>query len=205
MLLTAPGADLLGSTEAAILRTLARLADPTSGRQIAKLSGGASPSSTHRYLRRLGEIGLVTATETSHATLFGLNRRHVYWGPLESLLASRVAFEKEIVDVARDEFDESVRVAVFGSVATSTAGPDSDLDVLLVLDDSVRIDDRLRGASAIADRIEEITGNEGQVIDVTETELRDLAARGSALVQEWEEHARPIDGLGPIPVLRSLP
>lgn len=198
------GSDLLGPTESRVLAALARLAEPVSGRQLTKLAGVDSNASVQRYLAKLRGMGLVLATETPSAIFYRLNREHVYWQPIEDILASQARIDEAIVLQVRDRLGADARVAVFGSVAEGTADAESDYDLLLVVDDSVPGALRTDAAAALADLVERLTGNECQVVDVSETELRDLVAYESPLAREWRKHARPIDGRGRIPQLQSI-
>lgn len=184
-----------------MLRALARLEDPVSGRQLAKLAGAGNHSTAQRYLHRLLEIGLVHGTETTAASLYRLNRHHVYSPAIKEILDSPAAVDRAVTDLVERELGPSARVAAFGSVAMGTAGPRSDYDLLLVVDDDVSQDDRTRFAARLAELVSTITGNEGQIVDVSVSELRDLIARGSPLAEAWKSTARPLDGRGPIALL----
>lgn len=193
--------DLFGETESRVLRALGRLNYPVSGRQLAILAGDASASTVQRYLHKLREIGLVGVTKTPSATLYDLNRRHVYWPPIEQLLAARTRVNLDIVELVEGELGPTARVAAFGSVANGVARPDSDYDLLVVVDESVSREERTRVATKIGDLIETVSGNEGHVIDVSAMELRELARHNSPLLSEWRRDARAIDGRGRIPQL----
>ncbi len=197
------GSDLFGPTESRVLAALARLADPVSGRQLTKLAGVDSNASVQRYLAKLRSMGLVLATETPSAIFYRLNREHVYWQPIEDILASPARIDEAIIRLVRDRLGAHARVAVFGSVAEGTADAESDYDLLLVVDDWVPSALRTGTAAALAELVERLTGNECQVVDVSETELRDLVAHDSPLAREWQKYARPIDGRGRIPQLQS--
>ena len=198
------GSDLFGSTEARVLAALARLSDPVSGRQLTKLAGAGSNASVQRYLAKLRNIGLVLATETPSAILYRLNRDHVYWQPIEDILASPARIEEAIVLLVQQRLGPQARVAIFGSVAAGSAKAGSDYDLLLVLNESAASSGRAEAVSALVDLVERLTGNECQVVDVSEKELRDLVVRESPLVGEWKTHARVIDGRGRIPQFQSI-
>lgn len=197
------GADVFGITEAKVLRALSRLADPVSGRHLTKLAGAESHSTVQRYLHRLRKVGLVHATETSSATLYRLNRDHVFWKSIEEILAAPARIDQAIVERVAGELGSTARVAAFGSVASGTSGPDSDYDLLVVLDDSVPREARDRMTASLSELVEGLTGNEAQVIDVSQSELRDLTIHGSPIVAEWRNSARPLDGRGRIPQLEG--
>ncbi|MEQ1737472.1 MAG: nucleotidyltransferase domain-containing protein [Rhodoglobus sp.] len=204
MELSRVGSDLFGSTESQVLGALARLSDPVSGRQLTKLAGVDSNSTVQRYLAKLRRMGLVHATEIPSATLYRLNRDHVFWAAIEQVLTAPTQIEGEIAGLVQRLLGATARVAVFGSVAAGTAGADSDYDLLLIVDDQVSPAARAEAVAALAESVEALTGNECQVVDVSESELRDLAVHNSALVQEWKKYARPVDGGGQIRQLQTV-
>ena len=197
------GSDLLGVTESKVLAALSRLADPVSGRHLAKLAGAKSYSTVLRYLTKLRAIGLVRSTEIPSATLYRLNRDHVFWGPIEAILFARATVDAQIVALVAAELGDAARVAAFGSVATGDATAGSDYDILLVLSSSVTREDRARVSEKLNELIENLTGNEGHVVDISESELSDLVAHRSPLALELMKHARPIDGRGRIAQLQG--
>lgn len=202
MELSHPGSDLLGATESKVLAALSRLSDPVSGRHLAKLAGAQSYSTVLRYLTKLRTIGLVRSTEIPSATLYQLNRDHAYWGPIEAILTARATVDAQIVALVTRELGDAARVATFGSVARGDATAGSDYDILLILASSVTREDRARVSEKLSALIENLTGNEGQIVDLSENELRDLVAESSPLAVALMDHARPIDGRGRIPQLR---
>jgi len=204
MELSRVGSDLLGPTESQVLTALARLTDPVSGRQLTKLAGAESNSTVQRYLAKLKRIGLVFATETPSATLYRLNRTHVFWDAIQAILAAPAAIEQEIATLVARELGAAARVAVFGSVAAGTAGPDSDYDLLLIVDNSISPEARSAVVSTLTDVVEKLTGNACQVVDISEHELSNLVAHDSSIVRDWSQNARPIDGRGQIPHLHGL-
>jgi predicted nucleotidyltransferase len=202
MNLNQAGADLFGVTETRVLAALARLAEPVSGRHLTRLANAESHSTVQRFLTKLRAIGLVSAMETPSATLYRLNREHVLWQPIEDMLAAPARIEQEVAELVASDLGPDARVAVFGSVAKGTAGPRSDYDLLVVVGSDTSSVARAATAERLSRRIEEITGNEGHVVDVDDNELRNLAAHGSAFFLELKSSARPIDGRGPIPQLQ---
>jgi len=195
MELSRAASDLLGPTESRVLASLARLADPVSGRQLARLAE-ADPSTVYRYLQRLREIGLVRASENPSATLYRLNRAHVYWAPLEAILASPARIEERIAELVQQQLGSSARVAAFGSTVAGTATARSDYDLLVIPDDDVTAADRAQLVSDLGTLIEDMTGNEAQVIDLSPSELHQLTKAGAPIAVEWKKHARPLDGRG---------
>ena len=201
--LTHVGTDLLGGTQARVLRSLSRLENGASGRQIARLAGDESKTTVYRYLAKLHEIGLLTKTVTPAAILYRLNRDHVFWGPISAMLSALTQVNEEIVDFVKSELGPTARVAAFGSVARGDSGLASDYDLLLIVPDETGAEVRSRATQELRDLIEKRTGNQAQIIDVSERELRNLVAHNSPLVDEWRRTARPLDGRGLVAHLRQ--
>lgn len=192
MELNSNGADLLGFTEARVLRALARLDDPVSGRHLARLAGLDSHMTVQRYLRRLEEIGLVLVRELPSARLYQANRQHLYWGPVESILAARDRLEGQLAQLVENRFGPDAVAAVYGSVARGESTAGSDFDLLLVVADDVDTQTRAAGVAELTTAIEAATGNSGQVIDVSVTQLENLGAADSPFVAELVRDARAL-------------
>lgn len=175
-----------------MLRALARLDDGVSGRHLTKLAGLDSHMTVRRYLERLETIGLVEVRETPSARLYRANRAHIYWPAVEAILGARAAVEDRIAAIVDEMLGDDGMAAVYGSVARGDSRPDSDLDILLVVSDEVPPDRRTEVSRAIADYIEVATGNHGQVIDVSDSQLERLRDSGSPWVESLTEDAIPL-------------
>ncbi len=190
--LSTPGADLLGPIRARVIAALARTADPVSGREVARLADGLAPSSTHRELQALVEVGLVTARRTSHATTYTLNREHVLWPPLAEILGSFARVEQRIRESVERHLGGEVSCALFGSVARGDSTPSSDIDLLIVTDtESDRVVDAL---DRVRDELAQFTGNNPQLIAITRPQVRRMVAAGDPLVASWQADLRMISG-----------
>jgi predicted nucleotidyltransferase len=157
---------LLGSkSRARLLAALFASADaPLHVRELARLCGG-SISSVQRDVERLEAIGLVVSIlDESGRRQVSLVPDHPFAKPLAGLVATdyraqyraraasipkmepRVAEALgEYVDAIVTGFDP-IRIVLFGSRARGTAEPDSDLDLLVVLD---KLEDDHRAAVEI--------------------------------------------------------
>lgn len=186
-----PGADLLGDTESRVLLALARRIDPISGRQVAKLIGHENHMSARRALDRLERIGLVTATELSNSRLYELNREHLYWEAVLNLLQAPARLDELIEKEVVEHFPARTVSALFGSVARGDAVPDSDIDILIVIDGPLEhldgIDDLRRELVA---KIEKATGNVVQVLIKARDEIDAMVADGDPLALNWQKDAR---------------
>lgn len=190
--LSMPGADLLGPIRARVIAALARVADPVSGREVARLAGGLAPSSTHRELQSLVEIGLVATRRGSHATTYTLNRDHVLWPPLAEILGSYAQVEQRIRESVQRHVGGAVSCALFGSVARGDSTTSSDIDLLVVTDtESQEVVDAL---DRVRDDLAQFTGNNPQLIAVSRPHLRRMVAAGDPLVASWQTDLRMISG-----------
>lgn len=73
-----------------ILRRLAMVSEyQFSGREISRLEG-LNPSTAQRSLEALAEVGLVHVQHRGFAYLYALNREHVLWPMVETLINWKV-------------------------------------------------------------------------------------------------------------------
>lgn len=126
--------NLLGTTRTAVLTAL--LLRPEKSlhvREIARLTG-ASPGSLHRELRLLASLGLLTRTEAGRQVYYAANCSSPVYPDLAGLLRKTAG----VVDPLRSALlplSRRIRAAfVYGSVASGTERPDSDLDLLVLGD-----------------------------------------------------------------------
>lgn len=194
MELSRPGADILGETPAALLRALSRRTSGVSGRELGRLAGVSSPSSTHRALAGLVRTGLVTATESSHATLFTLNHEHALWKPIEGILEIPTKIDHMIEAIVGEGLGRSATVALFGSVARGNAEAGSDIDLALVVADEVTPESIAHVSDQLVERLRAFTGNSVQVVAISQGQLAGMVAARDPLIRSWAAEARTISG-----------
>jgi predicted nucleotidyltransferase len=181
--LSHPEYVILGENRARILHRLAVLAEPASGRRIHELSGVRALRSTQRILDELVALGLVDMQKVGPANAYTLNRGHVLWGPIEKILATRAIVASAVEDAVREvTADVVVSAAIYGSLARGEAGPESDIDVLVVWEDGSSENQRDGIIAALEERVRRLTGNRVQVLAVTRAELARLADHDDPLV-----------------------
>ena len=151
---------LLGApSHIAILRTLHASGTGMTGRQIARMSGVAVQA-THDALARFEEIGLVHWLAVGRAHLYQLNHDHYLFAKgILPLLEAEQEFRTRIKAILRRTLEGHVISAViFGSTARGDDRPDSDLDLLLIVEqrkDREKAQDR---ADAAFDRLKKEFG-----------------------------------------------
>lgn len=125
---------LLGQTRSAVLATL--LLQPDTAlhvRELARMTG-ASPGSLHRELRALTELGLLQREEVGRQVHYRANRDSPVFEELAGLLR-KTAGLADVLKAALAPLAERIALAfVYGSVASGTERPLSDVDVMVLGD-----------------------------------------------------------------------
>lgn len=123
---------LLGGTRSAVLASL--LLHPESAlhvRELARITG-ASPGSLHRELRALTELGVLLRQETGHQVHYRANPACPIFEDLAGLMRKTAG----VADVLRNALlplaDHIALAFVYGSVASGSEGPRSDVDVMVL-------------------------------------------------------------------------
>ncbi|MEI4272827.1 nucleotidyltransferase domain-containing protein [Klenkia sp. LSe6-5] len=165
---------------------------------IARLVRRGSEPGIRVALERLVATGTVLAERIGRQVEYRPNTDHAAWGAIAAAIHFADSFldvlDAAIADtVAEAGLAAFVTCAVFGSVATGTAGPHSDIDLVLVVDDDGEeagheLSERLRA------RLVLLTGNEANILVLTRTMEADLVARQDPLADSWRENARTIVG-----------
>lgn len=193
MNLNHPAADLLGENTARVLHRLAVLGEGASGRRIQELAQISNLRTVQHILGRLEAVGLVGVQPIGRANRYSLNRDHILWKPIETLLAMPANVEQELQQIIADVFGSDVLHAiVYGSFARGMAGNDSDIDVLLVWADDVSSDARLSSVAEAAERTRRLTGNDAQFLAVTGEELTVLIDTDDPLVKSLLSDGRAL-------------
>lgn len=124
--------QLFGQTRSAVLSAL--LLHPESSlhvRELARLTG-ASAGSLHRELRLLADMGLLLRQEVGRQVHYRANSAHPVYAELAQLLRKTVG----LVDVLRQALEpvgNKVELAfVYGSMASGTERPGSDVDLMVL-------------------------------------------------------------------------
>lgn len=102
--------------------------------------------------------------------------------------------ERHIGEIAGESASAGVTVAVFGSFARGEAGTKSDIDIVIVSRDDAHQDRRFELVDALRERIQRLTGNGIDVIDILDEDLARLVRADDALVESWLRDARTVSG-----------
>ena len=100
-------------------------------RELARLTG-ASPGTLKKELDALVEAGLLKLQKVGNQTQFTANTEHPVYSDLSGLISKTTGL-RDVLAVALEPLTAQIEVAfVFGSVAKTTEGAQSDVDVMVI-------------------------------------------------------------------------
>lgn len=180
-------------------RVLAVLAETTADlnlRTIAQLAG-VSQAQASRVLPGLVELGIVERREVPPASLFRLVPEHVAARCLLHLARSFDFVLGEAGRLAGTLPRPPLSVIAFGSFARREAGPDSDIDLVVVRPTDIDEDDDAWAESIEGWRrdVRRLTGNQVEVLEVSDDEAASRLSGDSTLWAEIREDGRVVHGL----------
>ena len=184
-----------------LLAVLAQAGSPLTLRTLADLAG-VSPAQASRVLPRLVNLGLVERSDFPPAALFSLIRENLAARAVLNLVDLRASFLVELRLLCTALDPPPVSVVLYGSLARGEAGPESDIDVLVVRPVDVVEDDETWGTSLSSwvEKIEILSGNQVNLLEVSEKEITSLIDGGgmpwSVIAQEGVLlSGRPLGGV----------
>ncbi len=157
---------------------LARADAQMTGREIQRLMGVGSHQGVRNAAERLVGEGIVERHSVGNAYLYRLNRDHVA-APWIERLASLL---DEVIDRLRAAIEEWAQpplvAMLFGSVATGTAKPGSDIDLLVVRPAGVDPDQApwSQQLAELEARTSAWTGHDARILEYGANELADFTA-----------------------------
>lgn len=182
--LSHPIASLTSPATARVLEVLAGTTRPLAGREIGRIAEEPD-ASVWRALGRLVKAGLVLRDERPVATYYVANRDHLAWPAIESLVRLR----SHLVEHIRNEIAswpiQPLHASLYGSFARGDAGPESDIDILLVRTRELDEDVWEAQVAEVRDHIFSWTGNRAQAFVVDPTRLVDHVGADDPLVKAW--------------------
>jgi len=191
-----PLATICPGLDSAALTVLAGTEAAMSATQVQRIAGRGSRYGLVLALDRLTESGLVTAIPAARGRLYQLNRAHILTPVVIAAVRMGAELEARLVGALRELTPIPISVAIFGSVARHEATTDSDIDLLIVVDEVVDPDSDswIRQIGDLERLARSWTGNPLQTTTVTRSQLAAMAGAGAAIMDEWEREARTIVG-----------
>lgn len=198
-----PLRSVIPSLDADVLEVLAGVETGLGLSQITRLAARGSRMGISHVVNRFVEHGVVLAEPANQGYLYRLNRNHVLAPVVLAGVTAREALLTRLVDRSLDLAPAPIHVSVVGSFARGEAGPDSDIDLLVVVAAEAELDkleDQLRQLSS---EVTDWTGNDCQVLAFTTRHLRSLRAAGERAVDGWLEDSHLLAGMELAALLRS--
>lgn len=183
--LTHPLRSLVPSLDADVLEVLSGVETGLGLSQITRLASRGSRMGISHVVNRLVEHGVLLAEPANQGYLYRLNRQHLLAPVVLAAASLRTTLLARLADCALELAPAPIHVSVVGSFARGEAGPDSDIDLLVVVATEAELDklgDQLRPLSA---EVTDWTGNDCQVLAFTTRHLRALRSSGDRVVEGW--------------------
>ncbi len=204
--LSHPLRSLLPGPRGEILERLASTFEPLTGNQIAELSAGrVSQSSASRLLGGLVQTGLVSARPAGRAILYELNREHMLAGAVVDAVNATGRLVDWIGEAVASWTISAEAVWLFGSTARGDAGPESDVDIVVVRPSHLDAESGEWGTqlSALAEAVHKRSGNGREILEYAWSELADLLDAGDPVSGSLRRDALVVVGQRP-PAPRSM-
>ena len=179
--LGSPVLDIAPAVRGALLQALARLEQPVTRRQLAA-AAGVAPGNASAVIEELIQSGLVSESVAGRSSMVVLNRSHLAAGPVLALAGLR----GELIRRLRERlcaWPDLHGGWLFGSVARGDADRDSDVDLLIVVDDLQSPDLHERLSRLQAD-VRSWTGNDLQLVEHSPSSWRKLVRAKNPLVEQ---------------------
>jgi predicted nucleotidyltransferase len=193
--LSNPLRSLAPTVDADVLAVLAQTHTSLTGAQVQRLAG-RSYAQVRSALQRLAAHGLVDSERHGQAYSYTLNRQHVLADAVESTASGVATAEARLRSQLTTWAPAPSAAVLFGSFARRDGGGDSDIDLLLIRDDSVAEDDRVWSEQRyeVARQLRRWTGNAVQIVELSQTELRSAIRRQEPLIAEVRRDGHAVAG-----------
>ena len=110
-------------------------------RQLEKLLG-LSVGNIRRELRQLEQTGLFIAEKESNLSYYSLNRQHILYKELKSIIFKTIGIEGELGKIIGKD-DGIIASFIFGSFASGSEDKERDVDLYLIVDQKKFDENRL--------------------------------------------------------------
>lgn len=206
--LSSPLATVTPTFEAPVLQVLASTKSGCTAGEIHRRMGRGSQEGVRKALARLVATGLVHTERIGAAHVYTLNRQHLAADLVESLSRFRSTFLSRLAA----EFDEwspaPIHASLFGSFARGEAGPDSDIEVVLIhhpFPDTQSHDAWGDAIDGVSTKIAAWTGNTARIVDLEPQTLRRMVHDHDPLVESWRSDGVDVFGVPLRMMLKNMP
>lgn len=184
--LSRPARSIAAAQHIDVLTVLAGTTLSLTGREVQRLTAGASQSGVRVVLRQLVSSGLVHLTEAGGSHLYAFNREHVAADAVLAFSDLRGKLFDRIRTAMLSWSTPPLSAAVFGSAARGDGDESSDIDLFVVRPAAVPADDPgwMGDVAELNAAVLRWSGNTGSVIEATPQQVLDMAARGERIIDE---------------------
>jgi predicted nucleotidyltransferase len=188
----------------AVLRTLHRTGAGLTGREIAR-SSGVAVQATHDALARLEAASLVRWTPAGRAHVYRLNRGHyLFKNGIGPLLEAESEFRSRIRSILKRALSGHVLSAsIFGSVARGEDQPESDLDLIMIVEHEKDREKAHRRTGAVSERLREEFGVRLSPMAFGRAEFRKNNQKGKPFFQTVVKEGETLLGLDLAEIVRG--
>lgn len=183
--LASPLRSLTPTLDSAVLEVLAGTESGLSLAAITRLANRGSRQGLALVIDHLVEHGLVTAAPANRGYLYTLNRHHVLADAVLSAARARATVLTRLIEAAAALDPTPIHVSVFGSFARREAGPDSDIDLLVVTADPEPDDRWYAQLRDLGNEVQAWTGNRLEYLSFTTSDLTAVALAEEPIVGSW--------------------
>lgn len=194
--LASPLRSLIPSLDSVVLEVLSGTEGTLGVSRIHRLGGRGSRAGISLVLDRLVDHGLVLAEPSNLGSVYRLNRDHVLADAVLDAFGARHEFLRRLGDACAHLEPEPVSAALFGSVARRESRPDSDIDLLIVVDDltDTQGDAWTDQVGRLRNQVLGWTGNRLEPIVVSWTHLLELSVSSEPITRSWRDEAVTVFG-----------
>ncbi len=163
-----PVEAVIPGAQGKLLAVFAQTNAALSVRTAARLSG-VSLAQTSRILPELAAFGILERSEVPPSTVYRIIEENVAARAIKQLARSRDLVLAELGEVAKAMPAPPLSIVVFGSFARGDAGPESDIDVVMVHQSGVDATPIWsEGVEEWRRVVRRLTGNEVEVMEIDE-------------------------------------
>jgi predicted nucleotidyltransferase len=186
MILKKPLDVILGqASKIKLLRFMIRTDTEMNGSELAK-AVNLSHVRCHTTLQELELHGLIISRKTGQAILYKFDKKHtLYKNMLKPLFDKEANLFGLLAKTLANEFKSTkpLTIAVFGSTAKGKERPDSDIDVLVIIPDSMALKTARKNLDRAEKVVSELLGNQLAPITVKQSEFQKKTKRPDALYE----------------------
>jgi predicted nucleotidyltransferase len=188
----------------AVLRSLYTTGAGLTGREIAR-SAGVAVQATHDALARLAAANLVRWTQAGRAHVYELNRDHfLFRSGIQPLLDAESEFRSQIRAILKRALSGHVLLAaIFGSVARGEDHPESDFDLIMIVErekDRAKAYDR---TNAVSEKLRKEFGVRLSSMAFGRSEFQQNYRKGKSFFQTVVKEGEALVGMDLAEVVRG--